>query len=388
MRFFERPWNRQWWDSDSYFIGGAGWAGGRIFDYSSDEVRQFLIDNAKLFIEEFHADGFRYDEVSIIRNNGGTQFCHDLTATLRYSKPCAIQIAEYWNWDCAAPVQPVPDGLGFDATLHDGLRKAVRKAICAAAGGPSAFIDLDLLREAFRCPEAFPASWKAVQHLENHDLVDGDRDNPAEIHPRIAALANGYNHRDWLARSRSRVATGLLLTAPGIPMLFMGQEFLEDKAWHNDPGRDDLFLYWDGLEHDRAMRDFLRFTSELCWLRRRHPALRGEGINPYYNHNSDRILAFQRWVEGVGRDVIVVASLQETTYWSYPLPFPARGYWHEVFNSDSYDSLPETGEYNLNAAGNPGGVTANGPPLHGCSQSALIVLPANGLLVFSRDRGD
>jgi hypothetical protein len=39
------------------------------------------------------------------------------------------------------------------------------------------------------------------------------------------------NARSWYARSRSRVATGLLLTAPGIPPLFMGKEFLEDKPW-------------------------------------------------------------------------------------------------------------------------------------------------------------
>ena len=40
----------------------------------------------------------------------------------------------------------------------------------------------------------------------------------------------------WYARSRSRVATGLLLMAPGIPLLFMGQEFLEDKPWSDsDP---------------------------------------------------------------------------------------------------------------------------------------------------------
>ncbi|MBI3468949.1 MAG: alpha amylase C-terminal domain-containing protein [Planctomycetes bacterium] len=115
---------------------------------------------------------------------------------------------------------------------------------------------------------------------------------------------------------------------------------------------------------------------------------RGEGINPYFNHNHDRVIAFQRWVEGVGRDVIVVASLSETTHWKYPLPFPVGGYWHEVFNSDAYDSLPEDGGYNPKATGNPGGVTAGGPPLSGWPTSARIVIPANALLVFARDRGD
>ena len=45
---------------------------------------------------------------------------------------------------------------------------------------------------------------------------------------RIPALADAADSRSWYACSRSRVATGLLLTAPGVPMLFMGQELLED----------------------------------------------------------------------------------------------------------------------------------------------------------------
>ncbi|WP_410971995.1 hypothetical protein, partial [Salmonella sp. SAL4445] len=62
--------------------------------------------------------------------------------------------------------------------------------------------------------------WRAVHAIENHDIVYAGREQ------RIAMLADGNNPRSWFARSRSRVALGLLLTAPGIPMLFMGQEIL------------------------------------------------------------------------------------------------------------------------------------------------------------------
>ncbi|HZN60429.1 MAG TPA: alpha amylase C-terminal domain-containing protein, partial [Planctomycetota bacterium] len=218
--------------------------------------------------------------------------------------------------------------------------------------------------------------------------VDGDRSNPSKIEPRVPALANWNDRRDWLARSRSRVATGLLLAAPGIPLLFMGEEFLEDKPWHNSPDRDDLFIYWEGLRQPGPMRDFLRFTSELCGLRRRHPALRGDGINPYFVHNDDRLIAFHRWVEGKGRDVIVVASFAEETRWGRRIPFPVGGEWLEVFNSDAYDSLPANGGYNPLAAGNPWGVTADGPPYEGCPTSANLIVPANALIVLARDRGD
>ena len=86
--------------------------------------------------------------------------------------------------------------------------------------------------------------------------------------------------------------------------------------------------------------------------------------------------------------MIVVATLAEATRWDYELLLPVGGRWHEVFNSDAYDSLPEGGSYNPWAAGNPGGVDANGTPRMGCPTSARLVLPANGLLVLARDLGD
>jgi 1,4-alpha-glucan branching enzyme len=122
----------------------------------------------------------------------------------------------------------------------------------------------------------FPSRWKRVECIENHDHVYRD-DNP-DKNLRIPALADRSNARSWYARSRARVATGLLLTSPGIPMLFMGQEILEDKQWSDNPSYfKDVLIYWDGLfSGDKAMSDHLRFTRELVRLRTRHPALRGE----------------------------------------------------------------------------------------------------------------
>jgi 1,4-alpha-glucan branching enzyme len=84
-------------------------------------------------------------------------------------------------------------------------------------------------------------------------------------------------------------------------------------------------------------------------------------------------------LEGSGQDVVVVASLAESTYWGYNLGFPAAGFWKEIFNSDVYDHF-----VNPMVAGNGGGVSANGPGMHGFSTSATIVIPGNGVLVFAR----
>jgi len=266
--------------------------------------------------------------------------------------------------------------------VHAGLRTHIPAAIRQAAQGRDAFVDLDAVRDALRLPAGFRAPWQTVQHLENHDRQRVQNTNDRE--PRVAALADATNARSWYARSRSRVANGLLLTAPGIPMLFMGQEFLEDKFWTDDPDNHPGHLvWWDGLERDRSMQDFLVYMRELLQLRRRHPALRGDRIHPYYAHNVNRVLAYQRWIDGVGRDVVVVASLNESAWNGYELGFPQPGHWYEVFNSDFYDSYPNRWVF-----GNGGHIGARPVPRDGMPASATIRIPANGLLVFARDRGD
>jgi 1,4-alpha-glucan branching enzyme len=362
-----------------YFSSGE-WAGGRVFAFAKPEAQDFLIHNAKMFLEEYHADGLRYDEVSVIDRYGGWFFSQQLTDTLRFAKPRAVQIVEYWGDQPWLAVLRPSTGMGFDIAYSDGIRNTVRGLIADAAGGASAAVQLGRLGPVLERVADFPAAWQVYNCIENHDLIldmDGDHRKP-----RIAKLAHWDDPRSWYARSRARVATALLLTAPGVPMLFMGQEFLEDKGWSDSPQRADLFLWWEGLDgQDRHMADFHRFTRDLLWLRRRHPALRSEVINVFHINEADRILAFHRWVPNLGRDVVVVMSLREESFLdaSYTLGLPQPGRWREVFNSDVYDHFP-----NAWVHGNTGGVTADGPPRHDFAQSADLTIPANSVLVLAR----
>lgn len=65
--------------------------------------------------------------------------------------------------------------------------------------------------------------------------------------------------------------------------------------------------------------------------------LRGERLHVFHRHNRNRVLAFHRWIEWAGQDVVVVASLNDSTFDSYELGWPAAGSWREVFNSDAYE---------------------------------------------------
>ncbi len=303
----------------------------------------------------------------------GWRFCQDLTSTLHAQRPASLHHAEYWEVNPSI-VAPPPVGAGFDTTLTDGLRIAIRDVIGSAGAPDERPLPMSRLARSL-WPEGFTESWRFVQGPENHDIVYNGREL------RIARLGDPDHPRSWFARSRARVATGLSLTAPGIPMLFMGQEFLEDKQWSDDfESHRDLLLYWAGLDQgDRQMFDHLRFTRELLGVRRRLPALHGSGFRVTHVHDQNRVLAFHRWVEGEGRDVMVLLHLSNFTRVGYQIGLPGEGIWREVFNSDVYENWVNAG-----VAGNNGRIVANAQPLHGFGCSAGLVLPANSILIFAR----
>lgn len=362
---------------NSLYFTDKDHAGGLVFDFGKPEVRSFLIENAKFFLEEYKVDGFRYDQVSVIDHDGaphGWSFCQDLNSTLRYHKPGVLDKAEYWNVNPHI-VKPVPEGAGFDTSLTDGLRIAIRDVIGNASQPDERPLNMGGLAGSL-WPAGFKEHWQFVQGPENHDLVYQGRDH------RVVRLGDPSDPRSWFGRSRARVATGISLTAPGIPMLFMGQEFLEDKQWSdNFEYHKGLLLYWDGLSKgDKQMHDHLRFIRELIHLRWKYPALRGQGFRVIYTHDKDRVLVFHRWVDGEGRDVVVVIHLGNVNRFGYHIGFPREGFWAEVFNSDVYEDWA-----NPNVTGNGGSMVVSREPLHGYDYSASLVLPANSIIIFARN---
>ena len=367
-----------------YFTDQSRGAGGLSFALWNNDVRQFIINSARYYIDEFHIDGLRYDQISDLLSMNqisGWSFCGDLTSTLRFLRPRFLQNAEFWPGDSNPFFKTTSDivtstangGAGFDVVQHDALRIAIRSAIGASSGGQGASVNMTAIANSL-FPPGLSHGWQAVPCVENHDIVKAGTD------VRLPVLADSSNHRSWYARSRSRVASSLLLTAPGVPQIFMGQEVLEDKQWDTTPNSQDT-IWWDGVNKglDMSMVNHLRFMQDLTRLRWLHPALRGEMVNPFHVHDVNRVLAFHRWLEGTGQDVVVVATLAESTWWDYQIGFPSSGHWTEVFNSDVYDHW-----VNPQVAGNGGGITASGPPLHGFPTSAGVVVPANGVVVFAR----
>ncbi len=121
---------------NSLYFGLHEHAGGRVFDFAKPEVRDFLIRNACFLLQEYRIDGLRYDQVSVIDRDGqphGWRFCQDLTSSVRYCRPAALQLAEYWNLNPWVVREVGEGGAGFDTTLSNSLRIAVRDVLQGAS---------------------------------------------------------------------------------------------------------------------------------------------------------------------------------------------------------------------------------------------------------------
>src|SRR5205085_9467535 len=155
---------------NNLYLTDDPWAGGLVFAFGKPDVEEFLIDNARMFLEEYHGDGLRFDEVTVIDQHGGWRFCQDLTSTLRYVHPSAALIAEYWGEQRWRAVVEPPDGMGFDIGYSDGLRNAIRGVLAQAAGGAGAQVDVAQLGAGLERPWGVPKGWQAYNCIENHDL--------------------------------------------------------------------------------------------------------------------------------------------------------------------------------------------------------------------------
>jgi 1,4-alpha-glucan branching enzyme len=195
--FLDRQNNNGFNHENSLYFTRDGWAGGLVFDYAKPEVRRMLADNARFLLEEYHGDGLRYDEVTVIDRFGGWVFCQQVSGETRTAKPQAIQIAEYWNdpaWRWIA-VTPPHHGMGFDGVLADRLRDQVRETVAEAAHGQGATVHVERLRQALQLSGGVPAAWRQVQCIENHDIVYADREphewtapGSSRRHPCLALL--------------------------------------------------------------------------------------------------------------------------------------------------------------------------------------------------------
>ncbi len=376
------------WQFDGWSEGGGGiyfynderavtpWGATRP-DYGRGEVRTFLRDSAMCWLEEFRCDGLRFDSTINIRTvtgdlgdpaaalPDGASFLAWLNDEIRGRQPWKITIAEDLQDDHTVVVETAAGGLGFGAQWDGGFIHRVRPALVASHDGDR---DLASVVEGI-VGEGRGASLGRVLYTESHDdVANGDTRVPEAIAPGDAG--------GWWATKRAVLGSALVLTSPGIPMLFQGQELLEDR-WFDDT----VALDWDKAVSNKGI---LRLHHDLIHLRRASDGatlgLRGSNVRILRADQEAMLLAMHRWMDGGPHDdTVVVANFADRTLNDIPLGFPAPGRWNVRFNSDASTYAHDFGSHDAFD------LDADGPPLDGCDQSGLISVGPYSVVIYSRE---
>lgn len=304
-------------------------------NYMTGEVRSFIRDNVMYWLEEYNLDGLRWDGTAYIRERdggftvpGGWSLMQWINDEIDAAFSQKISIAEDMRDNEWITKTTGAGGAGFDSQWDAGFHHNLVGVLTTAN---------DVNRNMYTVRDVI---------LDNYNGVDIQRVNYTESHDEVG-LSSGKsrvpeaiwpgNASSWYSKKRSTLGAGIMFTCPGIPMMFMGQEFLEDGAWHDDDPLD-----WT---KDTTFAGIKQLYTDLIGLRlnklNNTRGLIGSNVNVFHVNNTDKMIAFHRWYNGgPGDDVVIVANFSDQEFTDYNIGMPQGNIWHVRFNSDwdGYDS--------------------------------------------------
>ena len=344
-----------------YLYGGdrANTSFGPRPDYGRRQVRDYIIDNALLLLREYNVDGLRFDDTVDIRsfggdhttNSDGVKLLRDINSAYRDTEPRQrekITIAEDLQSSGDVTAETGPVGLEFNSQWDDTMVNVLRDAVSKVNDSDR---NLSAVRDALQKRMASDVFTRVI-YTENHDQVG---------HPpgqsRLPAMIDGNDAESIFAKKRSTLAAAIMLTSPGIPMIFQGQEMLETRAFgFNTPTPVDFNRATDpkfsGIV--QIYRDLIALRRNLAGATR---GLTGQSLNVFHVDENNKTLAYHRWENGgAGDDVVVVANFSNVPLPFLNIGFPREGQWHVLFNSGAkvYDPSFENGD-SFDTTAYPGG---------------------------------
>lgn len=300
-------------------------------DFGRLEVQDYILDNAAMWMADFHLDGLRLDSTIYIRNVKGFDnnpendipeawsLLQRITELTRKINPRALTVAEDSGGNSYITEAVGFGGAGFSSQWELGLPHALRSALQSLNDS-----DRNLNELAEQLIRRFNEDvFKRVVFADSHDTA---ANGGARLSEQIAPGRS----TDVYARKRNLLASVVILTAPGIPMLFQGHEFNEGGSFND----------WEVLDWEQAekLKSLVQAHKHLIALRKNSykntRGLTGQSIKILHMDNNNQVLAYHRWMDGgAGDDVIVVINFSNHTLKDYSLPLPIGGEWTVRFNS-------------------------------------------------------
>ena len=298
-------------------------------DFGRGEVRQYILDNVRMWLDDYHLDGLRFDSTGYIRTIGdaGTEEIPDgwsilqaINEIVAQHHPGCLTIAEDLRSNDWLTKEVGAGGAGFGSQWDPHFVQPIRQAVIASQDEDRA---LGNIRDAILYRYNDDAFERVIYSESHDDVANGQSRIPQDVNP--------ADPTGWHAQKRSTMAAAMVFTAPGIPMLFQGQEFLEG-GWF----RDTVPVDWDQRQEFRGIvrlyRDLIRLRLDREGLSR---GLCGQFTQVFHLDTKRNVLAFHRWDRGgPGDDVVVIANFFHEPQENYIVGLPAANRWKLRFNSD------------------------------------------------------
>lgn len=359
-----------------YFYSGARamtpWGDTRP-DYDNAIVRSFLVNNAVMWLRDYHVDGLNLAHLPYVvhetgadpagpgftsgRLDAGWQLLQDVSAHVRTQFPHAVVIGDTWHHH-AALTDSSADGAGLHAQTDAEFTERVLGAVWSEF--PASDAPLDALAEALgRC--------------DHGDVLGRVVGVGASLGSSLAWQApDGQTEDDTVTVRKALVAETLTACAPGITLMRAHRTLPPGVAG----GREPLAQWPDSP----AIRHHRHFVSDLIGLRTgaQNVALPAQQVRPYHVNNDGGVLVCQMWhSHGIDDDVVLVTNVSEVDYPSYFAGLPAAGRWELAFTC----AREEYG-YGRSDFCRPGDVHSAGSGMHSLDESAEFVVPAQSVSLY------
>src|SRR3990172_7480243 len=306
----------------------------------SDEVRRFFIENALYRIVDFHIDALRLDAVHAILDHSPVTFLEQLGDEVHETAKCLNRevylLAESAANDARLVRSRQLGGYGLDAVWSDDFHHSLHVLLTGDRSGYyQDYGQLQHLVKAYREGFAYSGEYSHYRHRRHgssaRDIAPERFIVFTQNHDQVGNRALGECLSQLVSFERLKLAAGIVLLSPFVPLLFMGEEYGEIAPFpyfisHSDAelieavrrGRREEFaaFQWQGeipdpqdeatflrakLNHDLRHEDrhkvLLKFYRELIRLRRDVPALQrlDKKTVEVIGHERETVLIARRW---------------------------------------------------------------------------------------------
>jgi maltooligosyltrehalose trehalohydrolase len=210
----------------------------------SNDVRAYFLYNVRQWFTEFHIDGLRLDAVHEIIDRSAVPFLSDLAGVAADSSGRFL-VAESADNNPRIVTPISAGGIGMDAQWNDDFHHALHAAITGERTGY--YLDFGPVNDIARAMDegfVYQGEYSQFRHLDHggpSGAIAPERFVVfAQNHDHIGNRPKGDRLVTLVTLEQAQLAAALVLLAPGVPLLFMGEEYGDPAPFpyfidHGDP---------------------------------------------------------------------------------------------------------------------------------------------------------